>query len=71
MEGGHPLQEGWQNLMWIRLSTHKVTLVGLLNTHHDDQENILEMVPMSKSVLDEKGKVPLQELSGIENKNNE
>lgn len=36
--------------------------VGLLNTHHDNQEDILEMVPMSKSVLDEKGKVPLQEL---------
>lgn len=42
----------------------EVPLVGLLKTHHDNQENILEMVPMSKSILDEKGKVPLQELSG-------
>ncbi len=31
-------------------------------THHDNQENILEVLPMSKSVGDEKGKVSLQKL---------
>lgn len=40
----------------------KVPLVGSINTHHDDQENILEILPMSESVLDEEGKVSLQEL---------
>lgn len=32
----------------------------MINTHHDYQKNILEVVPMPENVLDEKGKVSLQ-----------
>jgi len=31
-------------------------------THHDDQENILEVFSMAESVGDEKGKISLQQL---------
>lgn len=70
VEGGRPLQH-WARHIDVRVAKHdvdlhfntaEVPLVGLQNTHHDNQENILEIIPMSKSVLDEKGKVSLQEL---------
>lgn len=57
MEGGHPLQRYGRNTFRVAKSDVDHSLVRLLNTHHDNQENILEMIPMSKSVLDEKGKV--------------
>lgn len=37
-----------------------MTVVEIRNTHHDDQENILEVAPMAKSVVDKKGKVSLK-----------